>query len=99
MGRSRGRGRSERICTHIMAHNNVCTKLCTTVYGGGRGIRGPVGVGWCACDNVNHVHAHLVGFGGVCRGSVHYAQCYRTCGVGSTATTRTCVTSVVCATM
>ena len=34
-------------------HNNVCTKLRTTVYGGGRGLRGPVGVGWCACDNVN----------------------------------------------
>ena len=71
-------------------HNNVCTKLRTTVYGGGRGLRGPVGVGWCACDKtntVNHVHAHLVGFGGVCRGSVHYAQCYRTWGVGSTATT------------
>ena len=48
-------------------HNNVCTKLRTTVYGGGRGLRGPVGVGWCACDKtntVNHVHAHLVGFGG-----------------------------------
>ena len=76
MGRSRGRGRRERICTHIiMAHNNVCTKLRTTVYGGGRGLRGPVGVGWCACDKtntVNHVHAHLVGLGGVCRGSVHY---------------------------
>ena len=38
---------------------------------------GPVGVGWCACDKtttINHVHAHLVGFGGVCRVSVHYAQ-------------------------
>ena len=86
-------------------HNNVCTKLRTTVYGGGRGLRGPVGVGWCACDKtntVNHVHAHLVGLGGVCWGSVHYAQCfgsYRTWGVGSTATTRTCVPSVVCATM
>ena len=72
-------------------HNNVCTKLRTTVYGGGRGLRGPVGVGWCACDKtntVNHVHAHLVG---VCRGSVHNAQCfgsYWTWGVGSTATTR-----------
>ena len=44
-----------------------------------------------ACDMthiMNHVHAHLVGLGGVCRGSVHYAQCfghYRTWGVGSTA--------------
>ena len=54
-------------------YNNVC-------------LRGPVGVRWCACDKtntINHVHAHLVGFGG---GSVHYAQCYRTWGVGSTAT-------------
>ena len=36
----------------------------TTVYGRGRGLRGPVGVGWCACDMtniINHVHAHLVG--------------------------------------
>ena len=49
-------------------HNNVCTKLCTTVYGGGwEGPTGAVGVGWCACDKtntVNHVHAHLVWFGG-----------------------------------
>ena len=52
-----------------------------------RGLRGPVGVGWCACDKtniINHVHAHLVGLGG---GSVHYAQCYWTWGVGSMATT------------
>ena len=51
---------------------------------------GPVGVGWCVCDKTNHVHAHLVWFGGVCMVSVHYAQCfrhYRTWGVGSTATT------------
>ena len=37
-------------------------------------------------NTINHVHAHLVGFGVV---SVHYAQCfghYRTWGVGSTAT-------------
>ena len=80
--------------------------LCrpTTAGGGAAGCGGgaasstdPAGEG-----SVNHVHAHLVGFGGVCRGSVHYAQCfgrYRTWGVGSTATTRTCVTSVVCVTM
>ena len=37
-------------------HNNVCTKLRTTVYGGGRGLRGPVGVGWCACDKTNTVN-------------------------------------------
>ena len=43
------------------------------MYGCGRGLWGPVGVGWCACDKtntINHVHAHLVGFGGV---SEHYA--------------------------
>ena len=48
---------------------------------------------------INHIHAHLVGFGGVCMGSVHYAQCYQTWGVGSTVTASTCVTSVVCVTM
>ena len=37
-------------------HNNVCTKLRTTVYGGGRGLRGPVGVRWCACDKTNTVN-------------------------------------------
>ena len=106
-GEEQGEGQEgTNMYTHYNGtHNNVCTKLRTTVFGGGRGLRGQVGVGWCACDKtntVNHVHAHLVGFGGVCRGSVHYAQCfgsYRTWGVGSTATTRTCVTSVVCATM
>ena len=35
------------------------------MYGRGRGLRGPVGVGWCACDNINHVHAHLAGVGWV----------------------------------
>ena len=28
-----------------------------------------MGVGWCVCDKtntINHVHTHLVGFGGVC---------------------------------
>ena len=72
---------------NYIQYNNVCTHVRTTVYGCGRG------VGWCACDKtttINHVHAHLVGFGGVCRVSVHYAQCfghYRTWGVGSKATT------------
>ena len=71
-------------------YNNVCTQVRTTVYGS---LRGPVGIRRCARDKtntINHVHAHLVGFGGVCRVSVHYAQCfghYRTWGVGSTATT------------
>ena len=48
---------------YIMARNSA--PLCMEV--GGRGLRGLVGVGWCACDKtntVNHVHAHLVGFGG-----------------------------------
>ena len=51
----------------------MCTQVRTCMYGRGRGLRGPVGVGWCACDKaniINHVHAHLVGFGRVC---VHYA--------------------------
>ena len=33
-----------------------------------RGLQGPVGVGWCACDKtniINHVHAHLAVLGGV----------------------------------
>ena len=41
-------------------YNNVCMQVRTTVYGRGRGLRGPVGVGWCACDKtntINHVHA------------------------------------------
>ena len=55
-----------RARSHMYTHynNNVCTQVRTTVYGRGRGLRGPVGVGWCACDKtntVNHVHAHLVG--------------------------------------
>ena len=34
-------------------YNNVCTQVHTTVYGCGRGLRGPVGVGWCARDKTN----------------------------------------------
>ena len=40
------------------------------VYGCGRSLWGPVGVGWCACDKtniINHVHTLLVGLGGVGR--------------------------------
>ena len=36
-------------------------------------LRGPVGVGWCVCEKaniINHVHAHLVGLGGVSVGGV-----------------------------
>ena len=45
-------------------YNNVCTHVRTTVYGCGRGLRGPVG---CACDKtntVNHVHARSEGSAG-----------------------------------
>ena len=45
-------------------YNNVCTQVRTTVCGRGRGLRGPVGVGWRACDMthiMNQVHTHLVG--------------------------------------
>ena len=41
------------------------TEVRTTVYGRGKG---PVGIGWCACDMtniINHVHVHLAGLGGV----------------------------------
>ena len=46
----------------LLAHS---TRVRTTVYGCGRGLRGPVGVGLCACDMINiinHVHV-LVGRG------------------------------------
>ena len=82
-------GRGQRP-VKISVYTYTSTHFRNSVYGCGRGLRGPVGVGWCACDKtntINHVHAHLVGFGGVCRG---YAQCfghYRTWGAGSTATT------------
>ena len=68
---------NEYIMAHIIMYARNSAPPCMEV--GGRGLRGLVGVGWCACDKtntVNHVHAHLVGFGGVCRGSVHYAQCF-----------------------
>ena len=35
---------------HTLSYNNVCTQVRTTVYGRGRGLRGPVGVGWCATN-------------------------------------------------
>ena len=44
---------------------NYTKRSCNSVYGCGSGLRGPVGVGWCACDKTNiikHVvHANLVG--------------------------------------
>ena len=48
-------------CTHIR------TEIRTTVYGG---LWGPVGVGWCACDMINHIHVHLGGVGWVSVGGV-----------------------------
>ena len=90
-GEEGGWGGVEGWMNRHIQYNNDCRQVRTTVYGCGRGLRWPVGVGWCACDKtstISHVHAHLVGFGGVCRVSVHYAQCfrhYRTWGVGSTA--------------
>ena len=70
-GEEQGEGQEEtNMYTHYNGtHNNVCTKLRTTVYGGGRGLRGPVGVGWCACDktinengigNARGIHTFLV---------------------------------------
>ena len=44
--------------------------LCTDVGGAYGGRWASDGV-----TTINHVHDHLVGFGGVCRVSVHYAQC------------------------
>ena len=54
----------------------------TTVYGRGRGLQGPVGVGWCACDIINHVQVHLVGFGGVGWVSVGGVEQFGPCGGG-----------------
>ena len=34
-------------------NGTYCTQVRTTVYGCGRGLRGPVGVGWCACDKTS----------------------------------------------
>ena len=45
-------------------------QLTQAVYGRGRGLWGPVGVRWCACDIINHVHTHLAWLGGVGRVSV-----------------------------
>ena len=44
-GEEQGEGQEgTNMYTHYNGtHNNVCTKLRTTVYGGGRGLRGPVG--------------------------------------------------------
>ena len=43
---------------------NVCTHTSIMYALPYQRVRGPVGVGWCACDKtniVNHTHAHLVG--------------------------------------
>ena len=71
----------------VYTHTSTCsTEVRTTVYGCGRGLRGPVGIGWCGCDMtniINHVHAHLAGLGGV---SVEWFGHYQTCGEESTVT-------------
>ena len=67
---------NEYVMAHITMYARRSAPLCVDV-GGAYGGR------W---TSMNHVHAHLVGLGVVCRGSIHYAQCYRTWGVGSTAT-------------
>ena len=36
-----------------MYTHTMCTHVHTTVYGCGRDLRGPVGIGWCACDKTN----------------------------------------------
>ena len=43
-----------------MAHIIMYACKSAPLYGRGRGLWGPVGVGWCACDKtntINHVHA------------------------------------------
>ena len=70
-------------------YNNVRTQVRTTVYGRGRGLQGPVGVGWCACDMINiinHVQVHLVGFGGVGWVSVGGVEQFGPCGEESAVT-------------
>ena len=49
-----------------MAHMHASPHHCVRMWW--EGPTGPLGVGWCACDMthiINHVHAHLVGLGGV----------------------------------
>ena len=71
---------------HILAHTHTHPYYCVQAW------EGPVGVGWCACDMtniINHVHAHLAGWGGVGCVSVYYVEWfghYRTCGEESTVT-------------
>ena len=62
---------------HTIAHT---THIRTTVYGCGRGLRRPVGIRCCACDIINHVHAHLAGLGVVGWVSVCYVECSDTIG-------------------
>ena len=72
-------------CSVFMGHyggrrNVLISVVRMTVYGRGRGLRGLVGVGWCACDMTNHVHAHLAWV------SVYYVEWFGTCGEESTNT-------------
>ena len=64
------------VYTHIHT-SALCTEVRTTVYGRGRGLRGPVGVGWCACDMSNIINPHLAGLGVVGR---EWFGHYQTCG-------------------
>ena len=48
---------------YVMAH--VCTQVRTSMYGRGRGLRGPVGVGWCACDKTTLYTPTSLGLHGV----------------------------------
>ena len=72
-------------CIYNNVHTHKSVPPCTDV---GWAYGGRWGVGWCVRDNTNitnHIHAHLVGFGGVCMWSIHYAQCfghYQTWGGG-----------------
>ena len=64
--------------THIIMYVHVCTQVRTTVYGrGGRGLRGPVGVGWCACDMTNINTPTSLGWEGS-EGGLYIMQVLRT---------------------
>ena len=65
----------------VLAHS---TRVRTTVYGCGRGLRGRVGVELCACDI--HVHVHLAWLGGVGWVSVGGVEQFGPCGEESAVT-------------
>ena len=57
---------------NLIMYGHKSAPPCTDVGGAYGGRWASDGV---RATTINHVHAHLVG---VCMGSVHYAQCYRT---------------------